>query len=62
MAQVLEHFENFPRKGAEFNFNNHPMTILEVEDNRVVQVLIDVAVNDDDDEDDEPPIAANTAG
>ena len=62
---VLEHFENFPRKGAEFQFNNHPMTILEVEDNRVVQVLIDVAVNDDnddDDVDDDPPIAVNTAG
>jgi len=59
---VLEHFENFPRKGAEFNFNNHPMTILEVEDNRVVQVLIDVAVHDDDDEDDEQAITAKTAG
>ena len=53
---VLEHFENFPQKGAEFTFNNHPMTILEVEDNRVTQVLIDLPINTD--EDDEPPVAA----
>ena len=51
---VLEHFENFPQKGAVFKFNNHPITILEVEDNRVLQVLIDVAENDD--EADEPPL------
>ena len=59
---VLEHFENFPEKGAVFNFNNHPMTILEVEDNRVLQVHIDVAENDQDneDEDDEPPVVANS--
>jgi len=57
---VLEHFENFPKKGAAFNFNNHPITILEVEDNRVLQVLIDVAIDSDDDE--EPPVAANSAG
>jgi len=56
---VLEHFENFPQEGAQFQFNNHPITILEVEDNRVLQVLIDVAVTDDDD--DETPIAANDA-
>lgn len=57
---VLEHFENFPQKGAVFTFNDHPMTILEVEDNRVVQVLIDVSNNDDDY--DEPQTAANSDG
>lgn len=56
---ILEHFENFPEKGAMFNFNNHPITILEVEDNRVLQVLIDAASNDN--HDDEPPVAANSA-
>jgi len=57
---VLEHFENFPEKGAVFTFNNHPLTILEVEDNRVLQVLIDAAPTQN--EDDEPPVAANNAG
>ena len=58
---VLEHFENFPKKGAAFHFNNHPITILEVEDNRVLQVLIDTAIDNNDDED-EPPAAINSAG
>lgn len=57
---VLEHFENFPEKGAMFNFNNHPITILEVEDNRVLQVLIDPPFDDNDDED--TPVAANSGG
>jgi len=59
---VLEHFENFPEKGAVFNFNNHPITILEVEDNRVLQVLIELAETTDEDEDDEPPVVANSGG
>jgi len=54
---VLEHFENFPQQGAVFSFNNHPITILEVEDNRVLQVLIDVAESDDDD--DVAPVVVN---
>lgn len=54
---VLEHFENFPQQGAEFNFNNHTMTILEVEDNRVLQVRIGVA--EDRGLDDEPAAVAN---
>jgi len=71
---VLEHFENFPQKGAVFNFNDHPMTILEVEDNRVLQVFIDSAISDNDNDnddgsdnnngsanDDKPPVTANTA-
>ena len=58
---VLEHFENFPQKGASFIFNDHPMTILDVEDNRVLQVLIDVA-NSEDIDDDEPPMTVNQAG
>lgn len=61
---VLEHFENFPEAGATFRFNDHPMTIMEVEDNRVLQVRIDAALNHDDNEtensnDDEPPMAAH---
>jgi Mg2+/Co2+ transporter CorB len=55
---VLEHFENFPPAGASFLFNNHPITIIEVEDNMVVQVRIDAAVHDDDEQD--PPIAATS--
>jgi len=52
---ILEHFENFPPQGAVFNFNNHPLTIISVEDNRVLQVRIDPAL----DEDEEDSIAAN---
>ncbi len=55
---VLEHFENFPPQGAVFEFNDHPMTILAVEENRVTQVRIDPAITPDDDDED-PPVAAN---
>jgi len=58
---VLEHFENFPEQGAAFNFNNHPITILEVEDNRVLQVLIDVA-DDSVGEDDDSNIPSSNTG
>ena len=37
---VLEHFESFPPEGAVFQFNDHPMTVLAVEENRVMQVRI----------------------
>lgn len=37
---VLEHFEGFPNKGSVFKLNNHPVEILEVEDNRVTSVKI----------------------
>jgi len=37
---VLEHFERFPNKGSVFRLNNHPVEILEVEDNRVTSVRI----------------------
>lgn len=56
---VLEHFENFPPAGASFLFNNHPITIIEVEDNMVVQVRIDAADDEDEDEQD-PPLAASS--
>lgn len=47
---VVEHFENFPPKGAVFTFNGHPMTILAVEDNKVQQVRIDPAqIQENDD-------------
>ena len=46
---ILEHFENFPPQGAVFEFNNHPLTIISVEDNRVLQVRIDPAQNDQTD-------------
>ena len=45
---VLEHFESFPEKGIVFSFNEHPIEILEVEDNRVVRVRIDPAPDADD--------------
>ncbi len=45
---VLEHFESFPEKGVVFSFNEHPIEILEVEDNRVIRVRIDPAPNADD--------------
>ena len=48
---VVEHFENFPPKGAVFTFNGHPMTILAVEDNKVQQVKIEPAIPDENDED-----------
>ncbi len=48
---VVEHFENFPPKGAVFTFNGHPMTILAVEDNKVQQVRIEP--NDVDTQDEE---------
>ncbi len=51
---ILEHFENFPPQGAVFNFNNHPLTIISVEDNRVLQVRIDPAIDDES-----GPIAAS---
>ncbi len=44
---ILEHFENFPPQGAVFNFNNHPLTIISVEDNRVLQVRIDPTLDED---------------
>ena len=47
---VLEHFENFPPQGAVFTFNGHPMTILDVEGNRVRQVRIEAAIDKDGDE------------
>lgn len=47
---VVEHFENFPPKGAVFTFNGHPMTILAVEDNKVQQVRIDPAEIHENDE------------
>lgn len=56
---VLEHFENFPQQGAVFSLNNHPITILEVEDNRVLQVLVDVAENDNDNEENESADVVN---
>jgi len=48
---VVEHFENFPPKGAVFTYNGHPMTILAVEDNRVQQVRIEPAQFDETDDD-----------
>lgn len=45
---VLEHFESFPEKGIVFSFNEHPIEILEVEDNRVIRVRIDPAPHADD--------------
>ncbi len=44
---VLEHFESFPVEGSVFKFNNHPIEILKVEDNRVLQVRIDPALDPD---------------
>ena len=44
---VLEHFENFPPQGAVFNFNGHPVTVLEVEENFVQRVRIDPRLNED---------------
>ena len=44
---VLEHFESFPVEGSVFKFNNHPIEILKVEDNRVLQVRIDPALDSD---------------
>lgn len=44
---VLEHFENFPVEGSMFKFNQHPIEILKVEDNRVLQVRIDPALDPD---------------
>jgi len=41
---VLEHFERFPTKGSVCKLNNHPVEILEVEDNRVISVRISPAV------------------
>jgi len=46
---ILEHFENFPPQGAVFDFNNHPLTIISVEDNRVLQVRIDPAIDEEAD-------------
>jgi len=45
---VLEHFENFPVQGSVFKFNNHPIEILKVKDNRVLQVRIDPLQHDGD--------------
>ena len=38
---VLEHLEAFPDEGASFTFEGYPMTVLEVEENRVKRVRID---------------------
>ena len=38
---VLEHLEAFPDEGASFAFEGYPMTVLEVEENRVKLVRID---------------------
>ena len=38
---VLEHLEAFPDEGASFSFEGYPMTVLEVEENRVKLVRID---------------------
>ena len=38
---VLEHLEAFPDAGASFAFEGYPMTVLEVEENRVKLVRID---------------------
>lgn len=46
---VLEHFENFPPQGAVFQFNGHPMTVLEVEENFVQRVRIDPPIAEHDD-------------
>lgn len=40
---VLEHFENFPPQGAVFSVNDHPITVLSVDGNRVGQVRIEPA-------------------
>lgn len=45
---ILEHFENFPVQGSVFRFNGHPVEIINVEDNRVLQVRIDPVTEDDD--------------
>ncbi|PID61205.1 MAG: magnesium/cobalt efflux protein [Gammaproteobacteria bacterium] len=45
---VLEHFENFPDQGAVFEFEGHPITVIKVEGNRVVDVRIDPKTGDDD--------------
>jgi len=47
---VLEHFESFPKKGVEFEYNNHPIEILEVEDNRVTRVRIKPVLEASDDD------------
>ena len=57
---VVEHFENFPPKGAVFTFNGHPMTVLAVEDNMVQTVRIDPAqLEGAEDEAEQPKIAAS---
>lgn len=56
---VVEHFENFPPKGAVFTFNGHPMTILAVEDNKVQQVRIDPAIEPDESDENRPYLAAD---
>ncbi len=38
---VLEHLEAFPDEGAAFTFEGYPVTVLEVEENRVKRVRID---------------------
>lgn len=43
---VLEHFENFPDEGATFTFNERPVTVLAVEENRVMQVRIGLPPDD----------------
>jgi len=47
---ILEHFENFPVQGSVFSFNNHPIEILKVEDNRVLQVRIGPASDEGESE------------
>jgi len=47
---ILEHFENFPVQGSVFSFNNHPIEILKVEDNRVLQVRISPASDEGESE------------
>ena len=54
---VLEHFESFPKKGIEFEYNNHPIEILEVADNRVTRVRIKPIVEESGD--DSPPAASS---
>ncbi len=58
---VLEHFENFPPEGAAFEFNDHPITVISAEENRVLQVRIDPALSADQ-EDDTPPAATGSLG
>lgn len=57
---VVEHFENFPAKGASFIFNGHPITILAVEDNKVQTVRIEPALFEPvDDESSTQKVAAS---